>query len=62
MLSFITQNGQTPLMWAVSTEMRAIVDLLIYHADVNTVDNDGRSALIYALTTFSQLPEVRNRS
>jgi ankyrin repeat protein len=63
MLSFITQNGQTPLMWVEWTRMRVIVDLLIDHgADVNTIDNDGRSALTYAVTTFSPDPEVKNYS
>ena len=70
MLSFITQNGQTPLMLAVWTGMRVIVSLLIDHvslltgrfADKNTVDNDGRSALIYAVKTYSPDPEVKNYS
>jgi hypothetical protein len=66
MLSFITQNRQTPLMLAVWTGMREIVSLLVDHFSLligdhlNIVDNDGRSALIYAVKTYSLDPEVKN--
>ncbi|KAJ1561147.1 Leucine-rich repeat-containing protein 34 [Nowakowskiella sp. JEL0078] len=59
-VNFKGGNGSTPLMWATSTDQNDLAKEIINHgADVNILNDEGMSALMYTINSSEDLEFVK---